>query len=109
MKECFRLMRVQQRVSKGYEVFEYYANNQWDFNNDDSLEAIKQLNPRERSIYKLDSDENVRTTDSLAAVAHQQTFQNVVRRPHLQDPDPAGLPLPALPPRRGPRSRDVEP
>jgi hypothetical protein len=52
--------------------------------------------------------ENVRTTDSLA-VAHQQIFQNVVRRPHLQDPDPAGLPLPALPLRRGPRSRDVEP
>jgi fatty acyl-CoA reductase len=49
-------MRVQQRVSKGYEVFEYYANNQWDFNNDDSLEAIKQLNPRERSTYKLDSE-----------------------------------------------------
>lgn len=52
----FSLMRVQKRVSKGYEVFEYYANNQWDFNNDDSMEARKMLNPKERAIYKLDGD-----------------------------------------------------
>ncbi|EFA05233.2 putative fatty acyl-CoA reductase CG5065 [Tribolium castaneum] len=50
------LMRVQKRVSKGYEVFEYYANNQWDFNNDDSMKARQMLNPKERAIYKLDGD-----------------------------------------------------
>ncbi|XP_044260302.1 putative fatty acyl-CoA reductase CG5065 isoform X2 [Tribolium madens] len=50
------LMRVQKRVSKGYEVFEYYANNQWDFNNDDSMKLRQMLNPKERAIYKLDGE-----------------------------------------------------
>lgn len=49
-------MRIQKRISKGFEVFEYYANHQWDFNNTDSLEARKLLNPRERKIYKLTGD-----------------------------------------------------
>ncbi|XP_057664141.1 putative fatty acyl-CoA reductase CG5065 [Diorhabda carinulata] len=50
------LMRVQKRISKGFEVFEYYANNQWDFDNEDSLKAREILNPKERQIYKLDGD-----------------------------------------------------
>lgn len=49
-------MRVQKRISKGFEVFEYYANNQWDFNNEQSLQARKLMNPRERQIYKVDGD-----------------------------------------------------
>lgn len=49
-------MKVQKRISKGYDVFEYYANNQWDFNNEESLEAVNKLNPRERATYKLDGD-----------------------------------------------------
>ncbi|CAG9854647.1 unnamed protein product [Phyllotreta striolata] len=48
------LMRVQKRILKGFEVFEYYANNQWDFINDQSLKARSYLNPREREIYKVD-------------------------------------------------------
>lgn len=48
------LMRVQKRIIKGFEVFEYYANNQWDFVNDDSLKARSILNPRERETYKID-------------------------------------------------------
>ncbi|KAJ8982561.1 hypothetical protein NQ317_005032 [Molorchus minor] len=50
------LMRIQKRITRGFEVFEYYANNQWDFVNDDSLEARNILNPRERETYKLDGD-----------------------------------------------------
>ncbi|XP_018577756.1 putative fatty acyl-CoA reductase CG5065 [Anoplophora glabripennis] len=50
------LLRVQKRISKGFEVFEYYANNQWDFVNDDSLDARELLNPRERAVYKVDGD-----------------------------------------------------
>ncbi|CAH1959206.1 unnamed protein product [Acanthoscelides obtectus] len=50
------LMRVQQRISKGFEVFEYYANNQWEFDNEESLRAREILNPRERQIYKVDGD-----------------------------------------------------
>nr|CAI5862013.1 unnamed protein product [Callosobruchus analis] len=50
------LMRVQQRISKGFEVFEYYANNQWEFNNEEALKARDILNPRERQTYKVDGD-----------------------------------------------------
>lgn len=49
-------MTVQKRISKGFEVFEYYANNQWDFNNENSLSGRKLLNPRERKNYKVDGD-----------------------------------------------------
>lgn len=50
------LMRVQRRIAKGFEVFEYYANNQWDFHNEGSLEARKLMNPTEKKKYKLDGD-----------------------------------------------------
>ncbi|KAI4454517.1 male sterility protein 2-related [Holotrichia oblita] len=50
------LWRIQQRITKGFEVFEYYANNQWDFNNDTSMAARSQLNPKERQKYKLDGN-----------------------------------------------------
>lgn len=49
-------MRVQKRISKGFEVFEYYANNQWDFKNEETLKARKLMNPLERKIYKVDGD-----------------------------------------------------
>lgn len=48
------LVKIQRRIKNGYEVFEYYANNQWDFNNDESLRAREVLNPRERDLYKID-------------------------------------------------------
>ncbi|CAG9767775.1 unnamed protein product [Ceutorhynchus assimilis] len=51
------LCRVQKRIWKGFEVFEYYANNQWDFDNVESLNARDTLNPRERQIYKCDGDD----------------------------------------------------
>lgn len=37
-------------------MFEYYANNQWDFDNSQSMEARSLLNAKERKIYKIDSD-----------------------------------------------------
>ncbi|XP_046383096.1 fatty acyl-CoA reductase 1 [Ischnura elegans] len=41
------LRRVQARITKGFEVFEYYANRQWEFNND-NLVGLRQLqNERE--------------------------------------------------------------
>lgn len=49
-------MRIQKRIAKGYEVFEYYANNQWDFDNSGTLEARELMNPLERKIYKVDGD-----------------------------------------------------
>lgn len=47
------LKRVQRRILKGYEVFEYYANRQWDFHNDGSLAARKLMTERERELYKV--------------------------------------------------------
>uniref|UniRef100_A0A0A9WQG7 Fatty acyl-CoA reductase n=1 Tax=Lygus hesperus TaxID=30085 RepID=A0A0A9WQG7_LYGHE len=50
------LVKIQDRINKGFEVFEYYANNQWDFNND-NLRAIRhKMNDREKVEYKLDGD-----------------------------------------------------
>ncbi|KAJ0182890.1 hypothetical protein K1T71_000866 [Dendrolimus kikuchii] len=49
------LMRVQRRISKGFEVFEYYTNNQWDFKSDIAQTVRTRLNPRERRDYKVDS------------------------------------------------------
>ncbi|XP_014296152.1 putative fatty acyl-CoA reductase CG5065 isoform X1 [Microplitis demolitor] len=50
------MCRVHRRIQKGFEVFEYYANNQWDFKND-SIDVIRQrFNDRERINYKLDGD-----------------------------------------------------
>ncbi|XP_025834144.1 fatty acyl-CoA reductase 1-like isoform X2 [Agrilus planipennis] len=48
------LWRIQKRISKGFEVFEYYANNQWDFNNDDSLKARHLMNEKEKEDFKVD-------------------------------------------------------
>lgn len=48
------LWKVQQRITKGFEVFEYYANNQWDFNNEGSLKARDFLTETEKRIYKID-------------------------------------------------------
>ncbi|XP_023955315.2 fatty acyl-CoA reductase 1 [Bicyclus anynana] len=49
------LMRVHRRISKGFEVFEYYTNNQWDFKSDIAQTYRNYLNPRERRDYKVDA------------------------------------------------------
>lgn len=41
---------------KGFEVFEYYANNQWDFVNEHASYVRGIMNPLERKIYKIDGD-----------------------------------------------------
>lgn len=50
------MCRVQRRIKKGFEVFEYYANNQWDFSNEEAMKARMLLNPKERRNYKVDSE-----------------------------------------------------
>nr|XP_022902012.1 putative fatty acyl-CoA reductase CG5065 [Onthophagus taurus]XP_022902013.1 putative fatty acyl-CoA reductase CG5065 [Onthophagus taurus] len=47
------MWQIQQRITKGFDVFEYYANNQWDFSNEDGLKAVDEMNPREKEFYKL--------------------------------------------------------
>ncbi|XP_060808997.1 putative fatty acyl-CoA reductase CG5065 [Amyelois transitella] len=49
------LVRVHQRISKGFEVFEYYTNNQWDFKSDIAQNVRLKLNAREKRDYKVDA------------------------------------------------------
>ncbi|VVD01911.1 unnamed protein product [Leptidea sinapis] len=49
------LMRVHRRISKGFDVFEYYTNNQWDFKSDIAQTVRQKLNERERRDYKCDA------------------------------------------------------
>ncbi|KAJ2942775.1 hypothetical protein O0L34_g14963 [Tuta absoluta] len=50
------LMRVHRRINKGFEVFEYYTNNQWDFKSDKGQMIRKKLNEREHKEYKVDAE-----------------------------------------------------
>lgn len=51
------MCRVQRRIQKGFEVFEYYANNQWDFDNSNLLEVRNKLNPVEYEKYQLHGED----------------------------------------------------
>ncbi|KAI4502943.1 hypothetical protein M0802_001987 [Mischocyttarus mexicanus] len=51
------MCRVQRRIQKGFEVFEYYANNQWDFINANMKEVRDKLNARESVTYYLRGDD----------------------------------------------------
>ncbi|XP_050438445.1 fatty acyl-CoA reductase 1 [Adelges cooleyi] len=58
-KPC--LVRIQDRINKGFEVFEYYANNQWEFRNEHVHYMRKIMNAREKFEYKIDgADMNIR-------------------------------------------------
>ncbi|XP_069702748.1 fatty acyl-CoA reductase 1-like [Periplaneta americana] len=64
------LLRVQRRINKGFEVFEYYANNQWDFKNENVVQLRKIINERERRCFKIDGDEldlDIYITDCILA------------------------------------------
>ncbi|CAL7951772.1 unnamed protein product [Xylocopa violacea] len=51
------MCRVQRRIQKGFEVFEYYANNQWDFNNSNMYETRAKLNSVEYNTYQLHGED----------------------------------------------------
>lgn len=51
------MCRVQRRIQKGFEVFEYYANNQWDFTNANLYEARSKLNSKEYNKYQIHGDD----------------------------------------------------
>jgi fatty acyl-CoA reductase len=50
------MCRVQRRITKAFEVFEYYTNNQWDFVNTHIVNARDKLNSREYKNYKINAD-----------------------------------------------------
>lgn len=49
-------MRVHKKICKGFEVFEYYANNQWDFDNSNLRYLRTVINETERARYKIDAE-----------------------------------------------------
>lgn len=53
----FSMCRVQRRINKGFEVFEYYANKQWDFDNSKMYEVRDKLNETENVKWQLHGDD----------------------------------------------------
>ena len=51
------MCRVHRRIQKGFEVFEYYANNQWDFENSNLAEIREIVNEKEKVLYQLHGDD----------------------------------------------------
>ncbi|XP_039497310.1 putative fatty acyl-CoA reductase CG5065 [Drosophila santomea] len=51
------LCRVQNRIYKGFEVFEYYANNVWNFDNSEAVKLRKLMNNKERRTYVIEKIE----------------------------------------------------
>ncbi|XP_014485814.1 PREDICTED: putative fatty acyl-CoA reductase CG5065 [Dinoponera quadriceps] len=51
------MCRVHRRILKGFEVFEYYANNQWDFDNSYVIDLRQKLNSLEFEKYQLHGDD----------------------------------------------------
>lgn len=54
MNEFLRLCRVQRRIQNGFEVFEYYTNHVWDFDNANVLYLRAKLTEEETLKYKID-------------------------------------------------------
>src|SRR5690349_18664372 len=50
------LWRVQKRVAKGIEVIQYYASNQWDFDNKNQVFMRAKMNKTELTKYKVDAE-----------------------------------------------------
>uniref|UniRef100_A0A182M294 Fatty acyl-CoA reductase n=1 Tax=Anopheles culicifacies TaxID=139723 RepID=A0A182M294_9DIPT len=63
------LWRIHQRIAKGFEVFEYYANNQWDFDNATVLYLRTIINEEEKVKFKIDA----------GGVEIQEYFENCIR------------------------------
>lgn len=51
------MCRVQRRINKGFEIFEYYANNQWDFENTWVHCVRERLNSTEHKAYQINGDD----------------------------------------------------
>ncbi|KAJ8687687.1 hypothetical protein QAD02_023481, partial [Eretmocerus hayati] len=78
------MCRVHRRINKGFEVFEYYANNQWDFENSNIAEVRSLMNEKERILYQLHGDDM--DLDSY--------FENCIRaaRQYILNEQPETLP-----------------
>lgn len=51
------MCHVQRRINKGFEVFEYYANNQWDFENTYIKDIRTKINSTEHKNYQVHGDD----------------------------------------------------
>ncbi|KMQ92013.1 fatty acyl-reductase [Lasius niger] len=51
------MCRIHRRINKGFEVFEYYANRQWDFDNSSVIDARRRMNSVEYKKYQVHGDD----------------------------------------------------
>lgn len=51
------MCRIQRRINKGFEIFEYYTNNQWDFENTWVYCVRDRLNSTEHEAYQINGDD----------------------------------------------------
>lgn len=55
MRYLYSLWRVHERIAKGMEVLQYYANNQWDFDNKHAIIFRSRMNEFELKKFKIDA------------------------------------------------------
>lgn len=67
-----RLCRVQRRIQKGFDVFEYYANNQWDFSNNNVLYLRTIINDIEAKRYAIEDK-------GMPMKVKQQIFETITQ------------------------------
>ncbi|RZC37876.1 NAD binding 4, Sterile, Epimerase, Polysacc synt 2, and/or 3Beta HSD domain containing protein [Asbolus verrucosus] len=48
------LLRVQRRIARGYEIFEYYANRKWNFRKDQAKFSRQIFNAKEKAMFEVD-------------------------------------------------------
>ncbi|XP_055380127.1 fatty acyl-CoA reductase 1 isoform X2 [Condylostylus longicornis] len=74
------LCRVQRRITKGFEVFEYYANRTWKFDNGEAVKIRREMNKIERQKYVIEKFE-------LDLVKYFENCTLCARRYILKEPD----------------------
>lgn len=86
----FRLCRVQRRIQKGFDVFEYYANNQWDFDNANMVYMRSIMNDTEKREFPIedkDIDVNEYFEDCIRSarkyVLNQSDYSIPAARRHM--------------------------
>ncbi|XP_044260878.1 putative fatty acyl-CoA reductase CG5065 [Tribolium madens] len=50
------LTRIQRKIKRGYQIFEYYSNRRWDFRKESADVIRKWMNETERKVFKVDDE-----------------------------------------------------
>lgn len=50
------MVKIQKRIIRGYDVFEYYVNRKWDFKKNNSIQVRNSLNTAEKLMFQTDAN-----------------------------------------------------